>query len=89
MGKRSGDVFYARAAIEQSTILGCPSMVVPGHHVGFEGGAEKFVRGLQKMIEKFEEIREKVYRVGFAYRIRTTTMCPSLEYPLVNYNNIM
>jgi hypothetical protein len=49
--KRSEDAFYARSTLEQAEILGCPRLVVPGHHAGFEA---EFAPALQEMIETLE-----------------------------------
>ena len=57
-GKRSEDAFYARATIEQAEILGCPRMIVPGRHAGFEVEAAEFAPALKEMIEKLEEARK-------------------------------
>ena len=57
-GKRSEDAFYARSTVEQAEILGCPRMVVPGHHAGFEVEAAEFAPALQEMVAKLEGARK-------------------------------
>ena len=50
-GVRCKEAFFARAAVEQANVLGCPLAVVPGHHQGFEVETEAFVPCLLEMLE--------------------------------------
>lgn len=56
-GVRCKDAFFARATEEQAKILGCPKMVVPGHHQGFEVETEEFVPYLLEMLDTLEKRR--------------------------------
>lgn len=56
-GVRCKDAFFARAVEEQAKILGCPKMMVPGHHQGFEVETEAFVPCLLEMLDVLEKKR--------------------------------
>lgn len=59
-GVRCRDAFFARAVDEQSKVLGgCPVMVVPGHHQGFECETREFMGALLEMLDVLEERRAK------------------------------
>ena len=59
-GVRCKEAFYARAVEEQAKVLGCPKMVVPGHHQGFEVETEAFLPCLLEMLETLERKRAGV-----------------------------
>ncbi|KAK3317478.1 Alpha/Beta hydrolase protein [Cercophora scortea] len=56
-GVRCKDAFFARAVEEQARVLGCPRMVVAGHHQGFEVETEEFLGGFREMLDFLEKKR--------------------------------
>jgi pimeloyl-ACP methyl ester carboxylesterase len=52
---RCRDAFYARAVEEQAKILGCPKMLVPGHHQGFEVEVDEFLPAFLEILETLEK----------------------------------
>ncbi|KAK0733065.1 Alpha/Beta hydrolase protein [Lasiosphaeria miniovina] len=63
-GARTGDAFFARTVDEQAKILGCPKMLVPGHHQGFEVETHAFVPYLLDMLDLLEKRRGAVEGEG-------------------------
>lgn len=59
-GVRCRDAFYARATEEQAKILGCPRMVVPGHHEGFQVEIKEFLPYFLEMLDTLEKKRSSV-----------------------------
>jgi pimeloyl-ACP methyl ester carboxylesterase len=53
--KRSRDAFFARTPVEQAKILGCPMMLVPGHHQGYEVETEEFLPHFLEMLDTLEK----------------------------------
>jgi hypothetical protein len=58
-GVRCKDAFYARAVEEQAKVLGCPKMLVPGHHQGFEVETELFLPSFLEMLDTLEKRRSE------------------------------
>lgn len=56
-GVRCKDAFFARATEEQAKILGCPKMLVPGHHQGFEVETKEFLPHFLEMLDTLEKKR--------------------------------
>ncbi|KAK4242314.1 Alpha/Beta hydrolase protein [Achaetomium macrosporum] len=59
-GVRCKDAFFARAVDEQAKILECPSMVVPGHHQGFEVETKEFLPYFLEMLDTLEKKKTSV-----------------------------
>ncbi|KAM5344081.1 hypothetical protein ACJ41O_012618 [Fusarium nematophilum] len=59
-GVRCKDAFFARAPEEQAKILGCPTLVVPGHHQGFEVETKEFLPYFLEMLDTLEKKRSGV-----------------------------
>lgn len=55
-GVKSEDAFYARATFPQSEILGCPRIMLPGHHSAFDTEPAVFAVA---MIEAFEMMEKR------------------------------
>lgn len=56
-GVRSRDAFFALAVDELAKVLGCPKMLVPGHHQAFEVETEEFLPCFLEMLKVLEERR--------------------------------
>lgn len=54
-GVRCKDAFFARAVEEQAKVLGCPKMLVPGHHQGFEVETKEFLPCFLEMLDTLEK----------------------------------
>ncbi|KAK3901327.1 hypothetical protein C8A05DRAFT_34998, partial [Staphylotrichum tortipilum] len=80
-GVRCKDAFFARAVEEQARILGCPKMLVPGHHQGFEVETEEFLPCLLEMLETLE--KKRAARVTFLQGSRLTARRSSLDPPSI------
>lgn len=55
-GIKSADACYVRTTFQQAEILGCPRLVVSGHHVGFQSEPAEFAR---ELIEALDEMERK------------------------------
>ena len=58
-GVKSGDAFYARSTFPQAEIIGCPRLMFPGNHGGFEMEPKEFAESLLdafKLMEKKQTV---------------------------------
>ena len=58
-GRKSEDAFYARTTIPQSEILGCPRIMMPGHHSGFDAQPEEFAAAMLDTLEMLAKRKAK------------------------------
>ena len=58
-GRTSEDAFYARTTFPQSEILGCPRIMMPGHHSGFDAQPEEFATSLIDTLDMLAKRKAK------------------------------